>query len=886
MYKHIRAEVYTDTMFNRVKSLRQNTCAQVYVTRFHWTKVYPMKTKSEAHLTLDMLHQDVGIFHTIIPDNAPELAAGEFRKKAIRAGSRIKPIEAYTHNQNMAESAIRELRRMYRKAMTSTNAPHILWDYCLTLMATIRSHTALDIKELDGDSPVARLTGDTPDISHLCEFRWYDLVWYVDPVDKLQNKKLGRYLGPSHDVGQAMCSKLLTSKGREISRTSVVPISIEDKNNEVCKKQLQQFDEDLRKALGDRMEGIPVQDNDDSPVHEPYWDDTMTESQDSYSPPDDFDLDELNKYINARVLIPHGGQIVSGRVLKRKRDEDGNLIGKSNEDPLLDSSIYKVQLDDGRIESYSANLVAENMYEQVDSEGSISRLMGEIVEHRRLGDAVHADDNMNVKGHPRQTTKGWQLCVRWRDGSTSWERLALLKMVTRCRQQNTPLLISWYPSRPSTGVYTICGPEFGPENIGKAAIIEKALYGLRTSAFAWREHLATTLVEALGFQHCLADNDVWMRPATKANGEHYYQLVLIHTDDLLVIAESPRDILNMLDQHYVLKPGSIGIPKTYLGAEVGQYSLPDQPDKPRWFMGSEKYVKEAVKNVRDWLNERNRILKTKAPSVIPSGYRPELDMSDYCNRDEGNYYQQQVGVLRWMVELGRIDIAVEVSMLASYTVAPRQGHFDALMHIFAYLQSHARSKLVFDDSYVDIQDVPPQDWGAFYPDAKEQIPDNCPPARGRAMQMTVFADADHAGDRISRRSRAGIILYLNRSPIVWYTKKQNSVETSTFGSEFMAVKAAVELIKGMRYKLRMLGIPLEGPTTLFVNNMSVVANTSAPESTLKKKSNAIAYHYVRESVAARIIQIEFIRSADNKADILTKPQTGPERQRLVSGILY
>jgi hypothetical protein len=181
MYRHIRATVYTDTMFNRVKSIRQNTCAQVYVTKFHWTKAYPMRTKADAHLTLDQLHSDIGVFHTVVPDNAPELISGEFRKKLIHAGSQIKPVEAYTHNQNMDESAIRELRRMYRKAMISTNAPHILWDHCITLMAEIRSNTAIDLPELDGDTPLTRITGDTPDISHLCEFKWYDTVWYVDP---------------------------------------------------------------------------------------------------------------------------------------------------------------------------------------------------------------------------------------------------------------------------------------------------------------------------------------------------------------------------------------------------------------------------------------------------------------------------------------------------------------------------------------------------------------------------------------------------------------------------------------------------------------------------------------------------------------------------------
>jgi hypothetical protein len=105
-------------------------------------------------------------------------------------------------------------------------------------------------------------------------------------------------------------------------------------------------------------------------------------------------------------------------------------------------------------------------------------------------------------------------------------------------------------------------------------------------------------------------------------------------------------------------------------------------------------------------------------------------------------------------------------------------------------------------------------------------------------------------------------------------------------AQFMAVKAAVELIKGMRYKLRMLCIPLDRPAHLRVDNMSVVLNTSAPESTLKKNSNAIAYHFVSENVATEVVQISFGSGKTNKGDILTKPHTGPERQRLISTILY
>jgi hypothetical protein len=225
-------------------------------------------------------------------------------------------------------------------------------------------------------------------------------------------------------------------------------------------------------------------------------------------------------------------------------------------------------------------------------------------------------------------------------------------------------------------------------------------------------------------------------------------------------------------------------------------------------------------------------------------------------------------------------------MLAGFTAAPRLGHLDAIFHVYSYLNEHSRSKLVLDDTFVQIEDQPKQDWTSFYPDANEEIPSNQPPPRGKSMQMIAFVDADHAGDLITRRSRTGILIYLNKAPIIWYTKKQNSVETSTFGSEFMAAKTAVDIIKGLRYKLRMLGVPIEEATHLKMDNMSVVVNTSAPESTLKKKSNAIAYHYVRECVAAGIIQISYETSQTNKADILTKIHTGTERQRQIRTVLY
>jgi hypothetical protein len=214
-------------------------------------------------------------------------------------------------------------------------------------------------------------------------------------------------------------------------------------------------------------------------------------------------------------------------------------------------------------------------------------------------------------------------------------------------------------------------------------------------------------------------------------------------------------------------------------------------------------------------------------------------------------------------------------MLSSYLAQPREGHLDAVFRIFAYLKAHDRSKLVFDPSTpnIDAQRFIKYDWEDFYRGAKEAIPPNMPEPRGRAAEIHAFVDADHAGDRVTRRSHTGIIIFLNRAPIIWYSKKQNTVETSTFGSEFIAMKTAVELIEALRYKLRMFGVPIMDAANVYCDNASVVTNTTQPESTLKKKHNAIAYHRVREAVAAGTIRVAKEDSDTNIADMLTKNVT-------------
>ena len=101
------------------------------------------------------------------------------------------------------------------------------------------------------------------------------------------------------------------------------------------------------------------------------------------------------------------------------------------------------------------------------------------------------------------------------------------------------------------------------------------------------------------------------------------------------------------------------------------------------------------------------------------------------------------------------------------------------------------------------------------------------------------------------------------------------------------MKTAAEENRALRYKLRMMGVPIDGPSYMYSDNQSVLWNTSKPESTLKKKSKPIAYHFVRECVAREELLTGYVKSIENRADLLTKPLPfASHRQDLIREILF
>ena len=121
--------------------------------------------------------------------------------------------------------------------------------------------------------------------------------------------------------------------------------------------------------------------------------------------------------------------------------------------------------------------------------------------------------------------------------------------------------------------------------------------------------------------------------------------------------------------------------------------------------------------------------------------------------------------------------------------------------------------------------------------------------RGIGFKIRANIDANHAGDNVTSRSQKGFLDYLNCAPIYWSPKKQTSVESRSFGSKFNAMNQFCDYILGLRYRLKMMGISCKGPAYVYGDNQSVLEKTTTPESTLKKKSHSIAYHFVQEGAA-------------------------------------
>ena len=196
------------------------------------------------------------------------------------------------------------------------------------------------------------------------------------------------------------------------------------------------------------------------------------------------------------------------------------------------------------------------------------------------------------------------------------------------------------------------------------------------------------------------------------------------------------------------------------------------------------------------------------------------------------------------------------------------------MYIVAFIKKKPKLTLYFDPDTPNIDQScftgdEPEVFKDHYRDAKEELPERMPQPRGRSVKINAFVDASHASDKVTRRS-----------------KKQNTVESSAFSSEFIVMKTCIQQMVSLRFKLRMFGIPIDGFTAVLTDNESVMKNTSKIDSSLNKKHSSIPYHAVRWSVAAGVLRVGWVITHENIADAFTKRLRAQKRDYLFGNWTY
>ena len=401
-------------------------------------------------------------------------------------------------------------------------------------------------------------------------------------------------------------------------------------------------------------------------------------------------------------------------------------------------------------------------------------------------------------------------------------------------------------------------PEF-KELQGHLLIMVKALYGTRSGGARWHDRLFDILQE-MKFKPSKADPDVWMRPEP---GGTCYEYIAVYVDDLAIAANDSQAFCNELEKKYNLKLKGVGPLEYHLGCTYKKDPDGTLAADPR------RYVNKILESFERMFKEKPR--KSRPP--LEGGDHPELDTSELCDEHQTKQFQTLIGQLQWLISLGRFDIAVHVMSLSRFRAQPRKGHLDRAKRIVGYLLFLPDGAIRFRTGEPDFSSLKDQeyDWTrTVYSGACEQIPHDIPKPLGKHVQTTHYVDANLHHDLATGKAVTAALHFLNQTPIDAYTKRQSTVETATYGSEFVAARTAVDQIIDIRTTLRYLGVPIRDKSYMFGDNKSVVTSSTIPNSTISKRHHLASYHRVREAIAAKFISFHWKDGKSNPADILSK----------------
>ena len=343
-----------------------------------------------------------------------------------------------------------------------------------------------------------------------------------------------------------------------------------------------------------------------------------------------------------------------------------------------------------------------------------------------------------------------------------------------------------------------------------------------------------------------------------------YEYIAIYVDDLLIVSEKPQQIIQDLKEKLKLKIKGDGPLEYHLGCD-------NKPDKDGTLaVQPKKYINKILESYKKNVPNDN-FLNVKSP--LAKNDHPELDTTRLCNEEQITKYMCMIGQLQRAITLGRYDILAHVMSMSRLRLAPKIGHLERMKKLYGYLAKTKHFAIRYRTKEPDYSHLPKQEYEwtrTVYGSVKEEIPKDIPKPLGKRVITTTFLDANLLHDIVTGKFSHSCITFVNTTPTDSFLKRQATVETAMYGSEFVAAKTATELIMDLRNTLRYLGVPIMTKAYMFGDNRSVLTSSTIPQSILNRRHNILSYHRVREAIATKILEFHWCSSDQNKSDILSK----------------
>ena len=368
----------------------------------------------------------------------------------------------------------------------------------------------------------------------------------------------------------------------------------------------------------------------------------------------------------------------------------------------------------------------------------------------------------------------------------------------------------------------------GFEQSSQVMHLRKSLYGLKQAARTWNK-LLTTSLESVGFVQSEVDECLFI---LKQNANICF--IVVHVDDMLAACSSSEMITNVakqLSSNFELK--DLGAVKQFLGIDIhmsqeGFYSI-----------NQENYIS----NIADELQLQN-VKPHKYP--LDPGYF-KIDCQNFL--EDNSDYRKIIGKLLYLSANTRPDISASVCILAKRVQKPRKIDMDEALRVVKYVITTKHHVLSLNNKNMN-------------------------------QSLVAFTDANFGECKLDAKSNSGVICFINGAPIIWSSKKQSLVALSTCEAEYYAIVESMKEVIWLRNLLKTFNSYPELPTTVFNDNQSTLNMISSDEYAPRTKYFGVRYHFIRDHVRLGTVNLDYVSTESNIADMLTKPLCGQRLRTL------